>query len=907
MKSYYKKLKNVGLVFIGLCCIIMQAQAQSQTGLLYHYSFDGSLSNTAGTHTMTGGTNFVADRFNFSPSAYFVQTNTDIISSAGIPDLPTGGAARTVSFWFQTPTTSGNYHLFNYGVAGNGFFIAYNNSNGTMSVGDGVTYALVASLGASTAWRHVAVTYENNSFVLYVNGVQKNQAYLTLNTAANPVSRIGKDAGTTQTSNFKIDDLFIYNRALAIDDITTLYNKRCLPDPVATLTTDSICPGQTAHINFDKYISLFTTSDANVPLTTFSNSYTTQALTSTTTYYMQAGAGTCVSKLVPVTIPVKAKATTPINTTDLKDYNLCGSRSTTLSVQSNASYTTKWYNVSTGGTALATGANFTTPLLTSTTLYYVSNEGPNVCPSNRTTINVEVYTRPVANLTASATSICPGEEVTFSGFQYATFNLYRNNAWVAGGDSYSGPHSSYKDTPQQTSTYVLSVGEQAGCLANDTVTVTVKALPNVSISPATSAICAGQSVTLTASGATSYVWSTSATTATITASPTTSTTYKVTGTKDGCSKEVSRTVTVKELPNVSISPASTSICDGQSTTLTASGATTYYWSTYSSAASITVSPNVTSTYTVFGTSDGCSKEVTATVTVKASPTVVVTPTAASICNGESTTLTASGATTYSWSNAATTATITPSPTATTTYTVTGTSNGCSKTASATVTVKASPAVAITPAAVSVCEGETTTLTASGATAYSWSTSATTATITTSPTTSTTYTVIGTSNGCSKAVNTTINVNTIPVPVISQSGNVLSTDTYNTYQWMKDQDDITGATSQWYQVDNSGEYVVYVSDEYGCTATSAPFNVQFTGLTNGYNTLKSMKVYPNPASSVLQISSLQETKINIINMLGESFGSFAVQSGENVLSIDHLNPGIYILQTEKGESLKLTKE
>ena len=67
-------------------------------------------------------------------------------------------------------------------------------------------------------------------------------------------------------------------------------------------------------------------------------------------------------------------------------------------------------------------------------------------------------------------------------------------------------------------------------------TVTVNPLPTVGVSPSTpTAICTGNSTTLTASGASTYSWSPatglSATTgATVTASPTTTTTYTVTGT-----------------------------------------------------------------------------------------------------------------------------------------------------------------------------------------------------------------------------------------------------------------------------------------------------------------------------------------------------------------------------------------
>ncbi|MCC6584489.1 MAG: hypothetical protein IT271_12360, partial [Chitinophagales bacterium] len=74
-------------------------------------------------------------------------------------------------------------------------------------------------------------------------------------------------------------------------------------------------------------------------------------------------------------------------------------------------------------------------------------------------------------------------------------------------------------------------------------------------------ICFGQSITLTASGASSYIWSTGANTASITVSPTSTTSYVVTGTVNGISQN--------DTVVVFINPAKTTnraqiICQGQS-------------------------------------------------------------------------------------------------------------------------------------------------------------------------------------------------------------------------------------------------------------------------------------------------------------------------------------------------------
>ncbi|MEO6685642.1 MAG: T9SS type A sorting domain-containing protein, partial [Dyadobacter sp.] len=71
--------------------------------------------------------------------------------------------------------------------------------------------------------------------------------------------------------------------------------------------------------------------------------------------------------------------------------------------------------------------------------------------------------------------------------------------------------------------------------------VTISANPGLTVT-------AGQSTTLTASGANTYLWSTTATTPQITVSPTTSTQYTVTGTTGSCSMAVNATVSTAPLP-----------------------------------------------------------------------------------------------------------------------------------------------------------------------------------------------------------------------------------------------------------------------------------------------------------------------------------------------------------------------
>ncbi len=232
-----------------------------------------------------------------------------------------------------------------------------------------------------------------------------------------------------------------------------------------------------------------------------------------------------------------------------------------------------------------------------------------------------------------------------------------------------------------TFTYVLSAGS---CSSTSTSSFFVNAV-NLSVSSSPTIFC-GQSTTLTATGANTYLWNNSMSTSSIVVSPITSTSYVVIGTNTTnlCSK--SNTVTVTVTPSLVITVVgSSSLCSGRSLTLTANGANTYLWNNSLSSPSIVVSPINTSSYSVTGTDlNGCSNYTSKTITVYPSPTLTVSGDF-TICPGIQSSLTATGAQYYSWSNGATTPVIFINPTITSIYTVTGSDyRGCSDSRSVTV-------------------------------------------------------------------------------------------------------------------------------------------------------------------------------------------------------------------------------
>lgn len=330
-----------------------------------------------------------------------------------------------------------------------------------------------------------------------------------------------------------------------------------------------------------------------------------------------------------------------------------------------------------------------------------------------------------------------------------------------------------------------------GCVSSTLpFTLTINPLPVLSASAVSSSVCAGSPLVITAapSNLTSYSWSAnpSASIAAVynpTVTPLTATTYTVLGTDaNGCTGTASVPVGIIAGPTLSMTPSSSTLCNGGSVVLAASGGNSYSWSpstglSATSGASVIASPITTTTYTVTSAnSTGCSSVGTVTVTVN-SPTVTVTPSSATVCAGSSSTLTASGASTYSWTpstglSASTGASVTATPGTTTTYKVVGTdASGCTAQGSATVTVSAAPVNAATSVSnnYTFCSTGTSTFalavnTTSAVTSMSWSystvqagpytsfstavspTGATFTPSTTGATTNATLTISGYSNG-----------------------------------------------------------------------------------------------------------------------------------------------------------------
>jgi len=664
-------------------------------------------------------------------------------------------------------------------------------SSSILTASGGTTYAWSANAGSATT-STVSVTPPTGATVYTVTGTTSgcsSAKTVTLTVTATPTVNITGTlsicSGSSTTLTGATASTYSWSvgstsAAISVNpSSTTTYtlvgsNGTCSTTAVATVTvtptptlaisgTTALCSGQST------VLTGATATNYNWSTGATTNTISVSPPTGTTNYTLTGTNGACATTKT-VSVVVTATPTLSISGTTA----LCSGQSTTLT-----GATATNYNWSTGAT---TNTISVTPPLGSTTYTLTGANG--VC-TNSTTVTTNVTATPTLSITGT-TALCNGQSTTLTG---ATAIGY---TWSTGATT----NTISVTPPTGTTTYTLSGSNGGACTATKTVSVVVTATPTLSVS-GTTALCSGQSTTLTGATAANYTWSTGATTNTISVSPPLgSTTYTLTGANGACTSSTTVTTSVTATPTLSIS-GTTALCSGQSTTLTGATATNYTWSTGATTNTISVTPPTgTANYTLTGSNGGgCTATKTVSVVVTATPTLSVSGTTA-LCSGQSTTLTGATAANYTWSTGATTNTISASPPlGSTTYTLTGANGACTSSATVTTSVTATPTLSIS-GTTALCSGQSTTLTGATATNYTWSTGATTNTISVTPPTGTAnYTLTG-SNGGGCTATKTVSIVVTATPTLSISGitnicsgnsTVLTGATASSYSWS------TGAT------------------------------------------------------------------------------------------------------------------
>ena len=553
---------------------------------------------------------------------------------------------------------------------------------------------------------------------------------------------------------------------------TDNFNITVSPKPALNLSfsDDTICVGTNVSLNIS----------SSLPGTSFlwntnSTSQIINVSPSVTTQYSCIGTYQGCTSSITKTIVVNPLPIVQIQATN---DSICKGSSMILTGTGASTY--RW------GTPIFNGTQYTVTPSSSKT-YYVTGTDVNGCKGTSSFL-LTVVPLPVVNATATPSIICVGQNIVLSAtgaisYSWTPFNLNGQSVTVApivSGDAYLTGTGTFgcqaKDTVSYTVKPVPSIGITAtqdsicknssailtansslagtqynwsttqtgntitvsplvntkytvtgtlnGCFSKDSLLIIVMPLPTLNANATPNIICPGQTVNLSANGATTYNWAPfNQTTPTITVTPSSTITVTVTGsTNFGCQLSLNLPITVKPKPDISLIVTKDTICAGETTSISVTSSingTGYIWTGGLTNNPLTVQPNTSNTYVCTGTYNGCSDVDSIRIIVNPTPNVQIFSPNDSLCIGDSLLLSGNGALTYIWSSPSYNGNqYTIAPIINTTYYITGTdNNNCKSSDTIFITVIPLPNVVINYSSNTICSGDSIWLTGTGATNY----------------------------------------------------------------------------------------------------------------------------------------------------------------------------------------------
>ncbi len=352
-------------------------------------------------------------------------------------------------------------------------------------------------------------------------------------------------------------------------------------------------------------------------------------------------------------------------------------------------------------------------------------------------------------------------------------------------------------------------------------------------------------------------------------------------------------------------------CDGDSTVLTVdAGYQHYTWNTGETTPTLVVRTSGTYVCSVqdSGGCLGATQPVSITVLPGLKPVLQAHP-SATRCRGDSILLDAGqGYAAYQWSTGEQGQTITVWTQGEYSCSVTD-SNACTGSASIQVTFQSLPVPQITVVTPPpFCDRDTVVLDAgAGYARYHWSTGEQTRTI--AVTTPGQFSVeVETSAGC-RGVSPQTPVTFLPgpgIPVIQRTGSALATTAPSSrYTWARNGSILPGDTLAAIIITLNGTYTVTVYSDNGCSATSAPIDVQDLVSVEQPPSGLSLDVYPDPNDGVLnltvELTVPQSIQISLYDMLGrevtQSAMSIVAQRHTRQIDMRSVPPGKYVLKLQ----------
>jgi hypothetical protein len=674
------------------------------------------------------------------------------------------------------------------------------------------------------------------------------------------------------------------------------------------------------------------------PFGTGENFTASESTYGTQTYYLEIRDGGCISPRLPLTFEVKQEP----QWSSMAAPPVCPGGQSNLDVTPRDANTSVngWYDAP-NGTMLSSTSTYTTPPLTSQTIFYAKLTQVSGCVSFEPAL---VTIRSIPDLVSTT----PGERcgpgaVLLSAEYSGPIGQYRWWDAATGGSQVSSSQN-FVPTVTSNTTYYVEATSNFGCVSSSRapVTATIKSVPTITGSTPASR-CGNGTLTLSATGSSGTLswWNAETGGAQVgtgasytTPSLTQTTPYFVQATNNGCTSGRSSVMaTVNPIPTVSAS--SNAECDTGPVNLGATSNGTVSWfanaiggSALATGLSFTT-PAITTTtvYYVQATLNGCTTPSRSSVSaiIRTTPTITSTTPGTRCGEGQLSIMATPSAGTVQWYNVAsggsvlsTNNTYSPTITATTTYYVSAFNLDC-ESARTPVIATINPNPTLTTSDASRCDAGTVTLSAASNGTVSWFAASTggsslgTGNSFTTPSISTTtqyfaQALLGSCTSPARVAATAMVINTPAQPTITQNNTniespVLTSSATSGNQWFKDDLAISGATNTTYTITDAGEYKVQVNSSGCLSAFSIPINYVITGFEVADERM--LNIYPNPSADEVTISLAgfdvdRLVQIDVVDLLGRRMSQSTSLGGEQVkFNVRGYQSGQYLVLAQQG--------
>ncbi|SKA13217.1 gliding motility-associated C-terminal domain-containing protein [Sediminibacterium ginsengisoli] len=180
---------------------------------------------------------------------------------------------------------------------------------------------------------------------------------------------------------------------------------------------------------------------------------------------------------------------------------VCAGSSATINAALPAGADISWFTTASGGSAVATGAFFTTPPVNSSVTYYAQAARNGCVNPNRVAVVINPVAIPAAPaISPSTLSICVGDSVKAVATAPAGVDFKWYTVPAGGTSFFSGDSLAIAGPANSTVYYAEAVNQGCASATRTPLGVTVNALPaNLAVTPPSATIAAGETASFTAS------------------------------------------------------------------------------------------------------------------------------------------------------------------------------------------------------------------------------------------------------------------------------------------------------------------------------------------------------------------------------------------------------------------------